>query len=131
MASMSSSNPSPTVFVVDDDCHARRSVTALLYTLGLRARAFASAEEFLDQYQGAPSGCLVSDVQLPGLSGLELYDRLRGQQCALPVIFISAHSSPELRRQVAAREAVAFLAKPYDSDDLERAITTALRAGCG
>lgn len=130
---MSMPTTSQTVFVVDDDRQARQSVGALLFTMGMRAAAFASAEEFLEQYHEASSGCLVSDVRLPGMSGLDLYDRLQERQSRLPVIFISAHVSPELQTQVASREAVALLAKPYDSDELGEAIVRALQeeAACG
>ena len=112
----------PTVFVVDDDEHARKSVCALVRSLGLRAEAFSSAEEFLGRYRPGGPGCLVTDIRMLGMSGLDLQDRLAEQGIRLPVIVLTAY--PRTRSTVRAMKAGALtlLEKPYDEEELWDAI---------
>jgi two-component system, LuxR family, response regulator FixJ len=116
----------PTVFIVDDDERARKSVCALVRSLGLRAEAFCSAEEFLARHTPGRSGCLVTDVRMTGMSGLDLQDRLIEQGIRLPVIVLTAY--PRTRSTVRAIKAgaVTLLEKPYDDEELWDAIRKAL-----
>ncbi len=115
-----------TVFVVDDDERARKSVCALVRSLGVRAEAYASAEEFLGGYRPGSPGCLVTDIRRLGMSGLDLQDRLVEQGIRLPVIVLTAY--PRTRSTVRAMKAGALtlLEKPYDEEELWAAIRRAL-----
>lgn len=115
-----------TVFVVDDDERARKSVCALVRSLGLRAEAFSSGEEFLARYKPGCPGCLVTDIRMIGMSGLDLQDRLAEQGIRLPVIVLTAY--PRTRSTVRAIKAgaVTLLEKPYDEDELWDAIRKAV-----
>jgi len=116
----------PVVFVVDDDQHACKSVCALVRSLGLRAEAFSSAEEFLTRHTRGCPGCLVTDIRMTGMSGLDLQDRLAEQGVRLPVIILTAY--PRTRSTVRAMKAgaVTLLEKPYDEEELWDAIRKAL-----
>jgi two-component system, LuxR family, response regulator FixJ len=116
----------PAVFVVDDDERARKSVCALVRSLGLRAEAFSSAEEFLARYTPGCPGCLVTDIRMLGMSGLDLQERLVEQGIRLPVIVLTAF--PRTRSTVRAIKAgaVTLLEKPYDEEELWDAIRKAL-----
>jgi FixJ family two-component response regulator len=115
-----------TVFVVDDEQQARKSVCALVRSLGLRAEAFSSAEEFLDAYPPGCPGCLVTDIRMAGMSGLDLQDRLAERGIHLPVIVLTAF--PRTRSTVRAMRsgALTLLEKPYDEEELWDAIRRAL-----
>ncbi len=116
----------PTVFVVDDDRQALRSVCALVRSMGVGAEAFASAEEFLEGCAEGRAGCLVTDVRMLGMSGLELQEELRRRRILLPVIVLTAYPrTPSTVRAVKAG-AVTVLEKPYQDDDLWDAIREAL-----
>ena len=116
----------PTVFVVNDDELARKSVCALVCSLGVRAEAFSSAKEFLGRYRPGDPGCLVTDIRMLGMSGLDLQDRLAEQGIRLPVIVLTAY--PRTRSTVRAMKAGALtlLEKPYDEEELWDAIRRAL-----
>jgi len=116
----------PTVFVVDDDEQARMSVCALVRSMGLRAEAFSSAEEFLASYHEAPPGCLVVDVRMLGMSGLELQEELIRRGVLLPVIVLTAYPRTPVTVRAIKAGAVTLLEKPYDDDDLWDAIRRAL-----
>jgi FixJ family two-component response regulator len=116
----------PAVFILDDDDSVRRALLRLLRAAGLVAEAFATAEEFL-QAGGRPEpGCLVLDQHLPGLSGLELYERLRAEGRAVPVVFITAFEDERVREQALQAGAVAFLRKPFEERELLDAVARAL-----
>lgn len=117
---------SPTVFVVDDDDDLRHSLTVLLRAMKLAARSFATPQKFLDFYRPEFPGCLVLDVQMPGQTGLELYERLLRDGKRLPVIFITAHA--EVTTAVAAMKsgAIEFLEKPFDRQTLLDRVDRAL-----
>jgi two-component system, LuxR family, response regulator FixJ len=116
----------PVVFVVDDDQQARKSVGALVRSLGLPAEEFSSAEDFLARYTPGAPGCLVTDIRMTGMSGLDLQDRLAERGIRLPVIVLTAY--PRTRTTVRAIQAgaVTLLEKPYDEDELWDAIRNAL-----
>jgi FixJ family two-component response regulator len=116
----------PVVFVVDDDERACKSVCALVRSLGLRAEAFSCAEDFLTHHTRGCPGCLVTDIRMTGMSGLDLQDRLVEQGIRLPVIVLTAY--PRTRSTVRAMKAgaVTLLEKPYDEEELWDAIRKAL-----
>ena len=111
---------------VDDDFRVRESIESLVESAGYSALGFSSALEFLQS--GALTGtiCLVTDVRMPGMDGIELQRRVRLERPELPVIFISAHYDDETRRRALDGGAVAFLYKPFDAAELLGAIQTAL-----
>ncbi len=118
---------SATVFVVDDDPNARESVCALVESLGLAAESFASAEEFLDGYANNDHGCVVTDVRMLGMTGLELQQALKERGILLPVIVITAFAETQLTVQAIKQGAVTVLEKPYTDNDLSTAIREAVR----
>lgn len=122
------STPSPTVFIVDDDPSICRSLSRMVRQAGMEARTFASAEEFLRSQVEPMShpACLVADLQMPGLSGLELQSELAARSMPFPVIFISGNGDIPSTVQAMKQGAVTFLSKPYDNEDLLRAIAEAL-----
>jgi FixJ family two-component response regulator len=114
------------VFVVDDDAPMRESLKNLLRSVGLRVEAFTSAQEFLRSTRPDVPGCLVLDVRLPGLSGLDLQRRLAEVDMAMPIIFITGHGDIPMTVQAMKAGAVAFLPKPFRDQDLLDAIQQAL-----
>jgi FixJ family two-component response regulator len=114
------------VFVVDDDAPMRESLQNLLRSVGLRVAAFASAQEFLSSPRPEGPGCLVLDVRLPGLSGLELQQHLTAGDLAMPIIFITGHGDIPMTVQAMKAGAVAFLTKPFRDQELLDAIQQAL-----
>ena len=114
------------VSIVDDDDLMRRALEGLLKAVGLPARAFASAEEFLESGQQHDTGCLIADIRMSGMSGLELQARLNAQQIRIPTIFITAHGDERLRMQALRAGAVEFLAKPFDDERLLEHVRAAL-----
>ena len=120
---------SPLVAVVDDDELIRGAVQGLLREAGLPARAFASAEEFLDSGAQHLSSCLIADIRMPGMSGLDLQARLNAEHIRIPIIFMTAHSDERLRMQALRSGAVGFLAKPFDDDVLLETVRAALERG--
>src|ERR1700758_4621358 len=106
------------VAIVDDDDLMRSALQGLLKAVGLPAQAFASAEEFLESGQHRQTACLIADIRMPGMSGLELQARLKAEQCRIPTIFITAHGDTKMRMQAMRDGAVEFLAKPFDDDVL-------------
>jgi FixJ family two-component response regulator len=117
---------SPLIVIVDDDASIRDALTSLLRSVGWRAEGFTSAEAFLQSGQVHTTACLLLDVQLPGVSGLELQRQLRSRQARMPIIFITAHGNEAMRAQALQAGAVAFFAKPFDDTALLEAIHAAL-----
>jgi two-component system, LuxR family, response regulator FixJ len=115
-----------TVFVVDDDGPALDSLVMLLQSDGLRAEGFASASSFLEAFHAEMRGCVVTDLQMPGLDGIELIRAMRAAGAALPVLVITGHS--DVSRAVDAMKAGArdFIEKPYDAEVLLRAVRACL-----
>jgi FixJ family two-component response regulator len=115
-----------TVFIVDDDASVRDALSLLLSLRGYTTATFASAEDFLSAIQPASQGCVVLDIRMPGMSGLELQRCLRDAGPALPVIVITAHGDVAAARQAFLADAVDFIEKPFDGEQLLAAIETAL-----
>jgi FixJ family two-component response regulator len=116
------------VCVVDDDESVRLSIGALIRSLGYTAHGFDSAEGFLNSAEAAATDCLITDVQMPGLSGIDLQKALNERGRAPPVIFITAFPQDRIRRQAMAAGALSFLSKPCDDDLLVRTIEEAVSA---
>jgi FixJ family two-component response regulator len=116
----------PLVSVVDDDDSVRRSTRRLLRCSALRAEAFASAEEFLQSGNMAETACLLLDVKMPGMNGLELQRRLAESGRPIPIIFLSAHASEEEERRALQAGAASFLRKPASKEVLLHAIRAAI-----
>lgn len=117
-----------TVFIVEDDAAVRDSLGLLLGLQGFRTQSFSCAEDFLRIYQPSWAGCLLLDVRMPGMNGLELQESLRDQGLALPVIFMTAHGDITTVRSALKSGAVDFLEKPVDPTALLAAVRTALDA---
>jgi FixJ family two-component response regulator len=116
-----------TVVGVDDDFRVRESIESLVESAGYPVLLFASAEEFLKSGALAEAICLVTDVRMPGMDGIELQRRVRLERPELPVIFISAHHEDEPRKRALDGGAIAFLYKPFDAAELLGAIQAGLR----
>src|SRR5712692_10918490 len=110
--------PDRVVFVVDDDASLRESLKNLLRSVGLRVEAFASAQEFLGSKRLNGPGCLVLDVRLPGLSGLDLQKRIAEADLGIPIIFITGHGDIPMTVRAMKAGAVEFLTKPFRDQDL-------------
>ncbi len=119
-------DPATTIYVVDDDEGVRNSVRFLLKSVGLAARTFASAREFLDGYQPRQPGCVVLDVRMPGMSGLELQEQLNLRGAVIPVIFITGHGDIPMAVDAMQHGAFDFLQKPFRDQDLIDRIQRAL-----
>jgi FixJ family two-component response regulator len=116
------------ISVVDDDESVRRSTRLLVESFGYRAAVFESAEGLLRFGQLQDTSCLVLDVQMPGMDGLELQTQLAAEGCGIPVIFITAHDDQKSRRRALRAGAVAFLGKPFTDQQLLQAISFSLAA---
>ena len=114
------------VAIIDDDELVRGALQGLLREAGLSARAFASSEEFLRSGAQHASSCLIVDVRMPGMSGLDLQARLDTEQIRIPIIFITAHGDERMRMQALRAGAADFLAKPFDDEVLLRSVRAAL-----
>jgi FixJ family two-component response regulator len=114
------------VAVLDDDELMRSALQGLLKAVGLPAQAFASAEEFLKSGQHHQIACLIADIRMPGMSGLELQTKLNAERCRIPIIFITAHGDEKMRMQALRAGAVEFLAKPFDEEVLLESVRAAL-----
>jgi FixJ family two-component response regulator len=117
------------VAIVDDDDLMRNALGGLLKAVGLPAQEFASAEEFLNSGQKHEIGCLIADIRMPGISGLELQAKLNVDRCRIPIIFITAHGDEKMRLQALRAGAVEFLAKPFDDEALLVSVRAALESG--
>src|ERR1700716_4387266 len=112
--------------IVDDDDLMRGALQGLLKAVGLPERAFASAEEFLSSGQYRETACLIADIRMPGMSGLELQAKLNAEHCRIPTIFITAHGDTRIRMQALRAGAVELLAKPFDDGVLLDHVRAAL-----
>ncbi len=117
----------PVISIVDDDESVREATKSLVRSLGYKALTFESAEEFLESAQMMATTCLITDVQMPGLSGVELQDRLISDGHDMPTIFVSAFPDTRLERKVLQSGAIAYLRKPVKEDRLVEHIDTALK----
>ena len=119
------SRSDPTVFVIDDDADVRASIQGLLKSAGLQSESFGTAEEFLCNKEPDGPSCLVLDVSLPGVSGLELQRKLADAGVRIPIIFITGHGDIPMTVKAIKSGAVEFLTKPFDDQDLLNAIQQA------
>ena len=115
------------ISIVDDDESVREALKSLLKSAGFQVESFASAEEFLNSGQLPDTACLILDVRMPGMSGVELQDRLTASHRGLPIVFISAHADDEARARALENGAVGFLQKPFSDEALLDAIDAAVR----
>ena len=116
----------PTVFIIDDDASIRKSLSRLLRSAGHTTETFASAEEFLGREHFNGIGCLLLDVRMPGLSGMDLQEELGQADCSMPIIFITGHGNIPMGVQAMKRGAVDFLTKPFDDEELLQAVKKAI-----
>jgi len=116
----------PLISIVDDDESVRIALKSLIGSVGFRAEVFGSGEEFLNSPHVSHTDCLIADVRMPGMSGLELQDRLNAANASLPIIFISAHDDGEARSRGLRAGAIDFLQKPFSEDSLLGAISACL-----
>ena len=116
------------VAIVDDDDLMRSALQGLMKAVGMPAQAFASAEEFLKSGQQRQAGCLIADIRMPGMSGLELQAHLNAQRFKIPIIFITAHGDEKMRMQALRAGAVEFVAKPFDDEALLESVRAALES---
>jgi FixJ family two-component response regulator len=101
------------IAIVDDDKSVQSALQDLIESEGLSTLCFGSAEEFLDSDVQDEAGCLIADIRMPGISGIELQSRLKADRCRIPIIFITAHGDPKMRAQAIRDGAVEFLTKPF------------------
>jgi FixJ family two-component response regulator len=116
------------IAIVDDDDSMRGALHGLLKAVGLPSIAFASAEEFLKSGQQHETACLIADIRMPGMSGLELQAHLNADRCRIPTIFITAHGDSKMRLQALREGAVEFLSKPFDDEALLESVRAALES---
>jgi FixJ family two-component response regulator len=116
------------ISIVDDDDSVRESLSGLIRSVGFGALVFASAEEFLNSNHLSDTDCLILDVRMPGMNGLELQRRLAASHRSIPVIFITAHGDEEARVRALNGGAVEYLLKPFSEEALLKAIDTALKS---
>jgi len=114
------------VAIVDDDDLMRSALQGLLKSVGLPAQTFASSEEFLQSGRQRETACLIADIRMPGMSGLELQAKLNADHCKIPTIFITAHGDEKMRMQALRAGAVEFMAKPFDDEALLESVRAAL-----
>ena len=114
--------------IVDDDDLMRSALEGLLKAVGLPARAFASAEEFLESGQQHDTACLIADIRMSGMSGLELQAKLNAERLRIPTIFITAHGDESMRMQAMRAGAVEFMEKPFDDEVLLESVRVALES---
>ena len=117
-----------TLFVVDDEPDARRGVAALASSMGIRCETFASGEELLERFDPAAAGCLLIDLRLNGMSGIELIERLAAKGSTLPVILISAYADVRTTVRAMKNGALTVIEKPYQADELADSIQAAVKA---
>ena len=113
------------VYIVEDDESIRRALKRLLRSTGYHALTFESAEDFIDSAPGGGEGCLILDIRLPGMTGLDLQEKLASQGAKYAVIFMTAHDNPQWRQRAEKAGAVAYLMKPFDEQSLLDAIQLA------
>jgi len=116
------------VAIVDDDDLMRSALRGLLKSAGMPAQEFSSAEEFLRSGAQKETACLIADIRMPGMSGLELQAQLNAERCRIPTIFITAHGDARMRMQALRAGASEFLSKPFDDEALLQIVQAALES---
>jgi FixJ family two-component response regulator len=123
---MSSEQSSRLIAIVDDDKSVQSALQDLIESEGLPTLCFGSAEQFMDSEARYKAACLIADVRMPGMSGLELQAKLKGERCRIPIIFITAHDDAKMRIQAMRDGAVEFLTKPFDNAVLLETVHAAI-----
>jgi FixJ family two-component response regulator len=123
---MSIRQDSRLIAIVDDDESLRTALRDLIESDGLSALCFGSAEQFLDSGAQNKAVCLIADIRMPGMSGLELQAKLKAEQCPIPIIFVTAHGDAHMRIHAMRAGAVEFLNKPFDDAVLLQIVYTTL-----
>ena len=123
---MSRKQSSRLIAIVDDDKSVQSALQDLIESEGLSTLCFGSAEEFLDSGVQDEAGCLIADIRMPSISGIELQSRLKADRCRIPIIFITAHGDPKMRAQAICDGAVEFLTKPFDNTVLLETVHAAI-----
>ena len=116
------------IAVIEDDESYRGAVQRLLKAAGFAVLSFASAEDFLSSGRKFETGCLITDIRMPGMSGLELQAKLNADRCPIPTIFITAHGDEDMRLQAMRGGAVKFMVKPFDGAILLESVRVALES---
>jgi FixJ family two-component response regulator len=128
---MASSRTNPLISIVDDDESVREAIAGLMHWLGLRVQTFESAVEFLGSPVLADSSCVITDVQMPYMTGIELHKRLTELGYAIPLIIVTAYPNEVVRDRVLADGVLGYLTKPFDKDALIECVRTALKPLAG
>jgi FixJ family two-component response regulator len=123
---MTTANQAPLISIIDDDQSVRTALSTLVRSLGLSVCSFDSAEGYLASDERRKTSCIVSDIQMPGTSGLEMQSRLVTQDDRTPIIFITAFPQADIRRRALDAGAICFLSKPFDGNTLVKCIEAAL-----
>jgi FixJ family two-component response regulator len=121
----------PVISIIDDDESIRNGTLRLVRSLGFIGHAFSSARAFLNSEQLIETSCLISDIHMPEMSGIQLHDALRARGYDMPIIFITAFPDKKVRTQALAQGAVCFLDKPFEGEVLSRCIDSALKGNTG
>ena len=123
---MSSQQSSRFIVIVDDDRSVQIALQDLIESEGLSTLCFGSAEQFLDSGAQHKAACLIADIRMPGMSGLELQTKIKAERCLIPIIFITAHGDGKMQTQAMRDGALKFLAKPFDNTVLLEAVHAAI-----
>ena len=123
---MGSKQSSKLIAIVDDDKSVQSALQDLVESEGLSTLCFGSAEQFLDSGAQRNAACLIADIRMPGMSGLELQAKLKADRCRIPIIFITAHGDAKMQTQALREGALRFLAKPFDNTVLLEALHAAI-----
>jgi FixJ family two-component response regulator len=123
---MGSKQSSKLIAIVDDDKSVQSALQDLVESEGLSTLCFGSAEQFLDSGAQRNAACLIADIRMPGMSGLELQGKLKADRCRIPIIFITAHGDAKMQTQALREGALKFLAKPFDNTVLLEALHAAI-----
>ena len=115
------------IAIVDDDQSVQNTLQDLIESEGLSALCFGSAEKFLESGEQHKAACLIADIRMPGMSGLELQAKLKAEHCRIPIIFITAHGDAKMRVKAMCDGAVGFLTKPFDNAVLLQTVQAALQ----
>jgi FixJ family two-component response regulator len=115
------------IYIIDDDEPVQIALGRLLRSYGFLVETYSSAQEFLDSVSFDVQGCLILDVKMPGMNGIELQEKLNSSEWTLPIIFITAYETPQTRQKAMSNGAIAFLPKPVNEKDLLNSIYSALK----
>jgi FixJ family two-component response regulator len=124
---MTSKSSSQLVAIVDDDQSVQSALKDLMESAGLSALCFGSAEEFLESAERKETACLIADIRMPGMSGLELQAKLKAEESRIPIIFITAQGDAKMKMQAMKAGAVEFLSKPFDDEVLLEKVRAPLK----